>query len=73
MSKIKAFLTGPKTRHAFVAAWGIATILWATNPAFKNYVWGIYNQIPHGVHEFIAGVAIPVLAYWRATRNSNSN
>lgn len=54
--------------HTIAVAWITATALWASDPAFKNYVWGIYAECPKSVHDFVAGILIPLLVYWQAKK-----
>lgn len=71
MNKIRQFLADHKlSAHTLAAIAAAATTLWATDPAFKDYVFGLYNAVPKGVHEFIVGVGIPVLVYWKSQKKA---
>ena len=56
--------------HTIAAVWGVATILWASDPAFKNYIFLLYKDTPKSMHQFIAGVLIPLAVYFNAQRKS---
>jgi hypothetical protein len=55
-----------------ITVWGFLVALWSTNDAFRGYLMGIYNAIPSGAHNFIAGVAIPALILWKTQRYTTS-
>lgn len=59
-----------KLAHGAVAVWGIATTLFATNPAFRAYVMKLYGQTNPKLHEIIAGIAVPLLLYWQSKRSA---
>lgn len=52
------------------SVWIFLTGMWVSVPAFKDYVFGIYNALPHGLHAFIAGVVVPALIFWRTQRKT---
>lgn len=73
MCKLKDWLAQHKiSAHSLAGAWVFLTGLWATNQAFRDYVYGLYAQTPKFVHEFIAGVIVPALIFWKSQR-SDSN
>jgi len=53
-----------------IAGWVFIVGLWAESDAFRSYVLGIYNSTPKPVHNFIAGVIVPVLILWRTQRKT---
>lgn len=55
---------------SFITVWGFVVILWASNEQFRAYILGIYSALPHAVHNFIAGVAIPALILWRTQKRT---
>lgn len=52
--------------------WLFAVLLWSTNTDFRGYVLGIYNALPHALHNFIAGVAVPALILWKTQKYTTS-
>lgn len=69
MTSIKNFLRIHSISAQSVSgAWVFVVVVWATQPAFKDYVFAVYNDLPKGVHQFIAGVVIPALILWRSQR-----
>jgi hypothetical protein len=68
---IKTWLASKKiSAHTLATVWVGATILWSTSPPFHDYLMGIYNALPKGVHQFIAGVIVPALIYWHVQKTT---
>jgi hypothetical protein len=71
MDKFKAWLAAHKiTAHSLVAVWVFLTGLFASNPAFKSYVLSLYGKTPAFLHEFVAGVIVPAIIYYRSQKQS---
>lgn len=73
MNKLKQWLSAhSKLTHSIVAGWGALTVLYATDPAFKAYILKLYGDTGPKMHEFIAGILIPLLLYWQSQKKSTS-
>lgn len=71
MDKFKAWLTAHKiSAHSLVGVWLFLTGLFASNPEFKGYVLSLYAKTPGYVHEFVAGVIVPAIIYYRSQKQS---
>jgi hypothetical protein len=69
MQTIKGFLAAHKiSAKTTAAAWVFVTGLWAFSPDFRTYVLDVYAAIPHWAHNFIAGVIIPGLIFWKSRK-----
>lgn len=73
MNTITAWLKSHSiTSHSIVVAWAFLTGLYATQPAFHDFIVKMYTDMPKSVHEIIAGVLIPGLVYYKATKGQTT-
>ena len=71
MDWLKAFLANHKiTAHSAASLWVVATLLYANNAAFHDYVMNAYSALPHGLHSFLVGIVIPIAIFWRTTHST---
>lgn len=56
------------TSQSIAGAWVAATLVYANDPAFHDYVKNAYAALPHGLHSFVAGVVIPFAIFYRSRR-----
>lgn len=71
MDSVKQWLANHSiSAKTVVTVWLFVSGLWAFSPQFKDYVYGIYAALPHGVHNFIAAVVIPGLIFWRTQKRT---
>lgn len=71
MNTINKWLSNHSISAKTVAsAWAFVTTLFYLNPQFHDYIMGVYNGLPKGIHGFMAGVAIPALIFWKTQKRT---
>ena len=71
MNNIAAWLKSHSPTSKSVATlWLSAVFLYGNNPAFHDYLVGIYSTLPHGLHSFIVGAVVPAAIFWRTTHST---
>jgi hypothetical protein len=69
ITSVKQWLANHSLSSKTVATvWVFVVSMWYTQPAFHDYVLGIYNTLPKGLHGLIAGVVVPALIFWKSQK-----
>lgn len=71
MNAIKQWLANHSVSSQTVSAvWLFITGAFYTQPAFHDYVVGVYTALPKSIHGIIAGVVVPLLIFWRTQKRT---
>lgn len=71
MKPIEQFLSNHSiSAKTASSAWLFLTGLFYMNPQFHDYVLSVFNNLPKGIHGFIAGAVVPALIFWRTQKRT---